>query len=652
MKNIKTTIFICLFLNIFNQCSYDYNYECNINQTAYDTSWDSNCFQTPPRGHQNYKDSYQDMNLLVGYAQLKYSSDRQSCTINFITFVNPSLGTKDIDYSILYSFGTYTDIGNNSITVNSENSFKNGMSISARIVSINNNNELAKLELEKEYFLWDVPVISGQQSEFEGGKKGVIVELFGWPFDDIAEECDFLSVAGYLGVKITPPNESLLTFDFVEYDGLNPWWYFYQPVSYKLKSRLGDKTQLINMINKCRKVKIRIYSEVVINNMVVDGNDEYKEHKNYDCYVDHGPKRGSAGSPFWTMNGIFGNNQITNKSPVIEFPAVPYCGSDFHCKKAISNWGDLDDISIGWIEENEIDLNTSKDYVRQRIADFLTELISIGITGFAINNAKHIHPNDFISIFQKLKENLGGQSLPDDFLAYLQFNFGNEKTQLICDDGVNFGQYFSQNLGEEFLKIKISTEFYPDILPNCGEADWSKIIKERYVMYIENHDIQKVDTGNIYIGGKNKDEHKIKYLNMLNERDIENNIRIIFSSYSLINGANGFPDGNSDCTNSSVSCSNSFPYVKAYAPLSRGYDTGDSDDNWIEGNYTRIHRDKDIVDAVRSWLNLAQINEEDLYSNEIRKYEYMMNPTTVPQTEETPTTFVQSEDSTDTSNND
>ncbi len=34
--------------------------------------------------------------------------------------------------------------------------------------------------------------------------RGAIVELFGWPYDDIAKECEMLGKAGYMGVKIFP----------------------------------------------------------------------------------------------------------------------------------------------------------------------------------------------------------------------------------------------------------------------------------------------------------------------------------------------------------------------------------------------------------------------------------------------------------------
>ena len=107
-----------------------------------------------------------------------------------------------------------------------------------------------QLELEKEYLLWDNIEIIQNETIYKNGQKGSIVELFGWPYDDIYEECDFLKVAGYLGVKISPPNEYLLAGNWTDDNQLNPWTYFYQTVSYKLnKTRLGTKTQLKKMIN-------------------------------------------------------------------------------------------------------------------------------------------------------------------------------------------------------------------------------------------------------------------------------------------------------------------------------------------------------------------------------------------------------------------
>lgn len=42
-------------------------------------------------------------------------------------------------------------------------------------------------------------------------------------------------------------------------------------------------------------------------------------------------------------------------------------------------------------------------------------------------------------------------------------------------------------------------------------------------------------------------------------------------------------------------------FKRAFNPHSRGYDCGNAD-NWIIGEYTRIHRDIDIINAMRKWL--------------------------------------------------
>jgi len=77
-------------------------------------------------------------------------------------------------------------------------------------------------------------------------------------------------------------------------------------------------------------------------------------------------------------------------------------------------------------------------------------------------------------------------------------------------------------------------------------------------------------------------------------------------------GAQGPPDGKSDCKNcvgdQCSSCNKSVPYSKAYDADSCGYDCGDGN-NWIEGVYTRVHRDQAIINAMRGWMGLSQ--EED-----------------------------------------
>ena len=112
------------------------------------------------------------MHYIVGYAQLKYSSDRQICTITFVTRVNQEVG----DHQIKYTFGD-REQDSNTFTVTSAQKYPEGFHLSARVIK--DGQDFAKLELEDEYFLWDnVPV--NQPSQYENGQKGAIVEMFGW----------------------------------------------------------------------------------------------------------------------------------------------------------------------------------------------------------------------------------------------------------------------------------------------------------------------------------------------------------------------------------------------------------------------------------------------------------------------------------------
>ena len=404
----KILIEIIIFANFFKiilsqHCNVEDYYFCkNTENEDYSSpeEWDNYAFQTPPRFDimGRYKNSYQDMGYFVGYVRLEYSSNKDKCIMTFITRVNPKVGKEGINYYILYKFGEY-ETRNNTKEFNSRNdSYPDGLSVSARVILIKNNLEILKLELEDEYFLWDNPIIT-QSRKFNKGQKGAIVELFGWPYDDIAEECEFLSHAGYLGLKVFTPNEHLQSVDAVEGGVLNPWWYGTQTVSYKFESRYGNKKQLKKMINKCRSKNVRVYAEVVINHMTGEGNDCYDNH------CDNQPeKRGSGGSPFWTFGNINENNPYTNQKFQNEYPSIPYFPSDFHCFGEIVDWDDPIQLCNGYLV-GLVDVNTEKEYPRQRIADFFTELISIGFSGISIPNVRHIPSFSMAQILKKFKAN-------------------------------------------------------------------------------------------------------------------------------------------------------------------------------------------------------------------------------------------------------
>ncbi|POM71068.1 Alpha-glucosidase, partial [Phytophthora palmivora] len=94
----------------------------------------------------------------------------------------------------------------------------------------NNNNANYKATSSGRWIVMSTNNAVNQPSGMKGGQKGAIVDLFGWPYDDIAQECsDFLGKAGYMGVKINPPQESVLTDAWPQSGQRNPWYFVYQP---------------------------------------------------------------------------------------------------------------------------------------------------------------------------------------------------------------------------------------------------------------------------------------------------------------------------------------------------------------------------------------------------------------------------------------
>ena len=53
----------------------------------------------------------------------------------------------------------------------------------------------------------------------------------------------------------------------------------------------------------------------------------------------------------------------------LQFPAVPYGPTDFHCERVLNSWTDPLDLNAGWLT-GLTDLNTEKENVQQRIAGF------------------------------------------------------------------------------------------------------------------------------------------------------------------------------------------------------------------------------------------------------------------------------------------
>lgn len=480
-------LFFAFFVVIFSQC-FNWNGEmgCQGNQVDNPEIWNTRTFQTPPRGHPRYHETYQDMSHVVGHAKIVYDTSRTSAIVQVLTKTNPRLGPFELTYSY------------NNAEPTRENTFRVGSDftkeLEVKVIAKDTQGKTYTLTLEKINFLWQNPKVQ-QGPNFRGGQKGAIVELFGWAYEDIEKECESLGKMGYLGVKVFPQQEAVISYEQIQNGQLNPWYFVYQPVSYRLTSRMGTREQLRKMIVTCRNHGVRVYADAVINHMSGSGNDNFPTHRNSNgghCAM-WGAKNGTDGSPYYTHGFAYELCPFSNEKPGLEFPSVPYEPKDFHCERPLRSWSSGFDLNYGWLVGLS-DLNTEKTYVQQRIADYLTDLLSIGFSGFRIDAAKHISPDSLSKIFQILKRNLGGGELPEDFITWLEVIIGGEKDLLMCSDndysfGKNFEKLLSQHgmSNNDIFKIKIWSSDYPKEHPICGY--WA-ISSERLAIQNDDHDQQ------------------------------------------------------------------------------------------------------------------------------------------------------------------
>ncbi|HEY0480438.1 MAG TPA: carbohydrate-binding module family 20 domain-containing protein [Kofleriaceae bacterium] len=191
------------------------------------------------------------------------------------------------------------------------------------------------------------------------------VQLFEWKWTDIARECEsYLGPKGFAAVQISPPNEHnwIPSGDGAPY----PWWMRYQPVSYSLDaSRSGNRAQFIDMVHRCNAVGVGIYVDAVFNHMT-SGSGTIS----------------SAGNDPWGVES---------------YPRVPYGVNDFHATCTVSNYQDANNVQSCQLVGLQ-DLNTGSTYVRGKIADYLVDLVNIGVKGFRVDAAKHMSPTDLSAI--------------------------------------------------------------------------------------------------------------------------------------------------------------------------------------------------------------------------------------------------------------
>lgn len=296
--------------------------------------------------------------------------------------------------------------------------------------------------------------ISLGHGQFEINPKAngkTIVHMFEWKWNDIAIECEqFLGPNGYGGVQVSPPNENIVV-------PKRPWWERYQPVSYILTTRSGNETEFRSTIKRCNKVGVLVYPDVVFNHMAA------------------GSGTGTAGSTSDPINKLY--------------PAVPFSSGDFHPTCTLNNYSDPFNVRNCELVGLK-DLDQSKDWPRDRIVEYLNNLISMGVAGFRVDACKHMWPNDLKIIYNRLN-NLslehGFEANSKPFIFQEVIDLGGEaisSTEYI-DIGTVTEFRYSNGIGKTFNKVS-----QLKWLSNIGSG-WGLLSTKKAFVFIDNHDNQR-----------------------------------------------------------------------------------------------------------------------------------------------------------------
>ena len=86
-------------------------------------------------------------------------------------------------------------------------------------------------------------------------------------------------------------------------------------------------------------------------------------------------------------------DQLVSTLPLLQdYPSVPFGYNDFHQPYCdIYDYNNPDEVRNCYLVSLN-DLNGGTDYVRQKVADYINDLISIGVKGFRFDASKHMWP--------------------------------------------------------------------------------------------------------------------------------------------------------------------------------------------------------------------------------------------------------------------
>jgi alpha-amylase len=281
------------------------------------------------------------------------------------------------------------------------------------------------------------------------------VQLFEWPWPDVAKECtNFLGPKGFTAVQVSPPSEHAVLPNF-------PWWERYQTVDYALdRSRSGTKADFEDMVRTCAAAGVDIYVDLVINHTTAQASGT-----------------GSNGTTFtkYAYPGLYTADDF--HQPTCAIADADYTTNATHVRVC-----ELESLA---------DLDTGAGHVRSAISGYIASLLQMGVRGFRVDAGKHIAPADLDAILT-----LAAQAAKPAPPPYVFFEVTYQPGEVILpsdyftvgqDAGVRTGvtEFAYSAVGDAFLNtggqtISALKTFGGSLLPSASA-----------VAFVLNHDTER-----------------------------------------------------------------------------------------------------------------------------------------------------------------
>lgn len=207
----------------------------------------------------------------------------------------------------------------------------------------------------------DRPVIFTEQN--------VGMQMFGWNWNSLKTECaTSIGPAGIDWILVDPPTDHIKG---------PQWWIHYQPTNYDIVGDHGNREQFKAMVEACKAAGVQVLADAVLNHMangigISFGGKPYGMNLKYaDLYTKKNFHEGlDRNDPNYCIGDIQNWDEFVERTNC-RFPGLP-------------------------------DLATEQTYVRQTIASYLNDLLSLGVAGFRLDAAKHMKPQDIAAIYNLL----------------------------------------------------------------------------------------------------------------------------------------------------------------------------------------------------------------------------------------------------------